>query len=128
AAAPSPAAPEMQGDVIDVEARFIDDPVVDEAVDEAAIDELFMPPPAAPPAEARSAEPISPALDEAARGEFIAGSFSSAAGSRAYKLYVPSGSREGPLPLVVMLHGCKQNPDDFRAGTGMNRLAEANGR
>jgi poly(hydroxyalkanoate) depolymerase family esterase len=123
AAAPSPAAPAMDGDVIDVEARFIDDPVVDEAV----VDELFMPPPAAAPAEPPSAEPISPALDETARGEFIAGSFSSAAGSRAYKLYVPSGPRVGPLPLVVMLHGCKQNPDDFAVGTGMNRLAEANG-
>jgi poly(hydroxyalkanoate) depolymerase family esterase len=26
--------------------------------------------------------------------------------------------------LIVMLHGCTQNPDDFAVGTGMNRLAE----
>lgn len=50
--------------------------------------------------------------------------FSSSAGSRPYKIYVPSGVRRDPLPLVVMLHGCTQSPDDFAAGTRMNDLAE----
>jgi poly(hydroxyalkanoate) depolymerase family esterase len=55
---------------------------------------------------------------------FIEGTFSNAAGNRTYKLFVPSRSQEEPLPLVVMLHGCTQSPEDFAAGTRMNFLAE----
>jgi poly(hydroxyalkanoate) depolymerase family esterase len=57
-------------------------------------------------------------------GQFLAKSFSNQAGSRAYKLYVPSQYRGQPLPLIVMLHGCTQSPDDFAAGTRMNLRAE----
>lgn len=58
------------------------------------------------------------------RGEFVSGSHKHAGLTRAYKLYLPPGAADRPRPLVVMLHGCKQDPDDFAAGTGMNDLAQ----
>ncbi len=58
-------------------------------------------------------------------GQFITRSYTNQAGTRAYKLYVPSGYRRQPLPLVVMLHGCTQSPEDFAVGTRMNQLAES---
>ena len=61
-------------------------------------------------------------LPEGAR--FEEKTFANEAGSRAYKLYIPSGYSGQPLSLVVMLHGCTQSPDDFAAGTQMNELAE----
>jgi len=57
-------------------------------------------------------------------GQFIDAVYSNAAGSRAYKLYIPSGYHGQSVPLVVMLHGCTQSPDDFAAGTRMNAIAE----
>jgi poly(hydroxyalkanoate) depolymerase family esterase len=55
---------------------------------------------------------------------FIEGTFSNAAGSRTYKLFIPSRYQGLPLPLVVMLRGCTQSSDDFAAGIRMNFLAE----
>ena len=44
---------------------------------------------------------------------------------RSYKLFLPSGrAARRRLPLVVMLHGCGQDPDGFAGDTRMNGLAE----
>ena len=61
------------------------------------------------------------------RGRFLASSFTGAAGTRPFKLFVPEGFDGEALPLVVMLHGCTQNPDDFAAGTRMNAIAQEQG-
>ncbi len=59
------------------------------------------------------------------KGRFESRTFAAAAGTRPYKLYIPSGYRGQAVPLIVMLHGCTQSPDDFAAGTRMNAVAEA---
>ena len=70
----------------------------------------------------RSMKPSRPVVPPGARFETHA--YANDAGSRRYKLYVPASWTGGPLPLVVMLHGCTQSPDDFAAGTRMNERAE----
>jgi poly(hydroxyalkanoate) depolymerase family esterase len=70
------------------------------------------------------AEPSAADVPESESGQFLTKSFGNRAGTRTYKLYVPSQYRGQPLPLIVMLHGCTQSPDDFAAGTRMNLRAE----
>jgi poly(hydroxyalkanoate) depolymerase family esterase len=64
-------------------------------------------------------------LGESAR--FVERNYASDAGNRDYKVYIPANYRGSPVPLIVMLHGCTQTPDDFATGTGMNELADRQG-
>ena len=81
------------------------------------------PPPARHGSGADMAQPALP-------GELVECSFTNAAGTRAYDLYIPgsfSSAGVERVPLVVMLHGCRQSPGDFAIGTRMNELAERHG-
>jgi poly(hydroxyalkanoate) depolymerase family esterase len=68
---------------------------------------------------------VPPILEPASSFEYHA--VRSIGGDRRFRLYVPAGHRGQPVPLIVMLHGCSQSPEDFAAGTRMNELAEAHG-
>jgi poly(hydroxyalkanoate) depolymerase family esterase len=60
-------------------------------------------------------------------GQFTDHRYTGEAGAIDYKLFVPAGPCTTKRPLVVMLHGCTQSPDDFARGTRMNALAQEHG-
>ena len=62
-----------------------------------------------------------------AGAQFLSLTHNAAQGSRACRLYVPAHRPKTPMPLIIMLHGCTQTPEDFATGTGMNAVAEAFG-
>ena len=73
-------------------------------------------------AEIPATEVALPAQRPASR--FVLAHYANGSGTRAYKTYLPARDEGQARPLVVMLHGCEQNPDDFAAGTRMNELAD----
>jgi poly(hydroxyalkanoate) depolymerase family esterase len=61
-------------------------------------------------------------------GRSFNGTYTNAAGSRAFRGYVPSTYKAGTaMPLIVVLHGCTQNADVMRQLTRFDQLAEAKG-
>ena len=103
---------------------------IDQSLARAGLAHPKEPAPAATPApQARQTGSASDATP-AASGEWLARTFRNDAGALDYRLYVPAvkdRDPSAPMPLVVMLHGCTQSPDDFAAGTGMNALADVHG-
>ena len=113
-----PSAASARGETFDGVAREIVVPV-----DRASIVALQDKPDPAPTEPASRGRPALP-------GEFVTRTYANATGRRAYKLYVParySADASDPVPMVVMLHGCTQSPDDFATGTRMNTLADEHG-
>jgi poly(hydroxyalkanoate) depolymerase family esterase len=64
---------------------------------------------------------------EAGPAQWTDGSFAHQHRTIAYKLFVPVKRTGTRRPLLLMLHGCTQDPEDFAAGTQMNRLASEYG-
>ena len=75
--------------------------------------------------EVHTAAPAAPAATATppTHAAFASGTHTHAGLTRTSKLFVPPALAGKPRALVVMLHGCTQDPDDFAAGTGMNDAA-----
>jgi len=66
-----------------------------------------------------------PAAQVQAEGRFVDGVFNSDAGTRRWRLWVPNGYTPSQrLPLLVLLHGCTQDPDDLARGTRVTDHAD----
>jgi len=128
------------GKVIDVQARVVDanarqlgvnagiggtiKAAIDAAMSGAAKLAATVDPTRAPHVDVPGAPP-SPAAPDGSR--FIRASHVEGDRNGEYKLFIPPNAEGRALPLVVMLHGCTQDPDDFAAGTRMNEAALRDG-
>ena len=72
----------------------------------------------------RTAQPVTRHA-RATTGDWLAGVATGPTGARRYPLYRPSDRKRGEIvPLLVMLHGCRQDAESFAASTRMNRIAK----
>lgn len=98
-----------------------------EAGSQSPVNIINEPPMARPllAADAPSAKPRGAAVRNGP--QWLSSHFEHAGQTHRFKLYVPSAYHGQSLPMVVMLHGAQQDPDDFAAGTEMNEAADAHG-
>jgi len=57
-------------------------------------------------------------------GRSIHGHFTHGIEARDYRVYVPAGADDRPRPLILMLHGCQQDAEDFARLTRLDPLAD----
>lgn len=56
---------------------------------------------------------------------FESGSYQGIFGTRNYKVYIPKNlAQDKKTPVVVMIHGCQQNAEEFAAGTRITKWAD----
>ncbi len=113
AATPGPMA---EADVIDITPKVVALSGPARTTDDAAANPDPRPDPSTKPRPAKSA----------ASSRFEERSYTGPEGTMTYWLYLPAGMTAA-MPVVVMLHGCTQSPQDFARGTGMNALADEMG-
>lgn len=71
---------------------------------------------------------VEPPRDGQPGGTWERFSYEGAAGRRGYAVYTPPNlGVGGPVPVVVVLHGCAQTAEDVAAGTRLNALADRAG-
>jgi poly(hydroxyalkanoate) depolymerase family esterase len=81
------------------------------------------------PTKARSATRPTPSTP-GGRGHWLDGQVIAKAGVRRWQLYLPSlaaSAHGGGLPVLLMLHGCGQDADEFARSTRMPALADRAG-
>ena len=92
---------------------------------EAPLPHVIILPPPAQPGQNLNADQADPAPRR--KASFTQHQFKFEGDTYPYRLYVPSATNASDnthMPLVVLLHGCKQDALDFSNGTAMNALAE----
>ncbi|MBL8309306.1 MAG: PHB depolymerase family esterase [Burkholderiales bacterium] len=93
------------------------------------------PPPAAAPTPQAGASAVAPSSGVARTVEGNARSRDRATApwlllrpERRYRLHLPPhASSDDPLPLVIMIHGCRETAEEFEQGTRMSALADREG-